>query len=283
LKVASQEGLAPGDSTEERMANLKAYGYEGVEVGGRGMLEDRSKINEIKRASERAGIPISSICSGFRGCLLDADPAEREVAMEDIKDLLYIGGDLGAVGLIFVPLFGRPRISDLSPYASAVEMEKRLLVRLLEDLVKHAERAGCLLLLEPLNRYETHLPNRLEQAIEICQKVDSPHLRIMADFFHMSIEEADIAKSLRGAKGWVRHIHLADSNRILPGQGHTDFKTAFAALQAIGYQDFMALECGVYGDREAALRKSARYLRSCMPRAAATRSPRPGRAPKKKG
>ncbi len=266
MKLACQEGLAPGDSFEERIENLKAYGYEGVEISGRYILQDRGLVAQTRRSCERVGLPVSSICSGFRGTLLDANPSERELAMEDIKDLLYMGADLGAVGLIFVPLFGPPRISDLSPYATAVELEKLLLVRLLEDLVKHAERAGTLLLLEPLNRYETHLPNRLQQAIEICEKVANPQLKIMADFFHMSIEEADIAKSLRGARGWVRHIHLADSNRALPGEGHTDFKSGFAALDAIGYKDFMALECGVYGDKEQALRKSARYLRSCMPK-----------------
>jgi len=266
VKLACQEGLAPGEAFEERIENLKAYGFEGVEINGRHLVQDRGLLNEVKRASERVGIPVSTICAGFRGCLLDANASERELAMEDIKDLLYMGGELGVVGLIFVPLFGPPRISDLSPWRSAVELEKGLLIRLLQDLVRHAERAGTLLLLEPLNRYETHLPNRVEQAVEICEKVNSPHLRIMADFFHMNIEEADIAKSLRGARGWVRHIHLADSNRVLPGRGHTDFAAGFAALGAIGFKDFMALECGVYGDKEQALRKCVRYLRSCMPK-----------------
>jgi hypothetical protein len=37
--------------------------------------------------------------------------------------LLQTAGELGMVGLIMVPIFGSPRIPDLSPYATAVQLE----------------------------------------------------------------------------------------------------------------------------------------------------------------
>ena len=55
-----------------------------------------------------------------------------------------------------VPIFGAPRISDLSPYKSTAELETELLVELLKDLGGYAEEVGNIVLLEPLNRYETH-------------------------------------------------------------------------------------------------------------------------------
>ncbi len=86
----------------------------------------------------------------------------------------------------------------------------------------------------------------------------------MADFFHMSIEERNIAASLEKAGDWVGHIHLADSNRMLPGQGHTDFKRPFAALKKIGYDKYMALECGILGNPEEELPKCVKYLKEQM-------------------
>ncbi len=260
MKLACQEGKVPGATLQEQADNLARLGYEGMELWGSGL---REKIPEVKRALG-GPVRLSTICAGYRGCPLEADKKERDMALADAKELLSLGADLGGAGLIYVPIFGGPRISDLSPLADAVSLEKDLLCKLLDDLGKHAEKVGNTLLLEPLNRYETHLLNRLEQAVEICRKVANPRVKIMADFFHMSIEEADIAASIRAAGKWIAHVHLADSNRWLPGQGHTDFASGLKALKAIGFTGYMALECRVVGEPLAELKKSADYLRQWM-------------------
>lgn len=88
------------------------------------------------------------------------------------------------------------------------------------------------------------------QAIEIVKKVNSTGIRVMADSFHMSIEEARIDETIEKGKDFIHHIHLADSNRLLPGYGHTDFKPGFTALKEIGYRKYMALECRIHGSAE---------------------------------
>lgn len=261
MKLACQEGMVPGSSLEEKLENLEKYGYEGIEFWGSNLWE---RVNEINKATEKSKVKPSTVCAGYGGCLLDPNKAERERAVEDIKRLLSVAADIGAVGLITVPIFGPPRIPDLSPYKSAVELEKELLLKLLEPLAKHAEKVGSVLLLEPLNRYETHLLRRLQDAVDICQRIGSPNVKIMADFFHMSIEEADIPKSIREAGNWIAHVHLADSTRLLPGYGHTDFKSGFAALKEVGFANYMALECGIPGDPAVELPKCAQYLRQFM-------------------
>jgi sugar phosphate isomerase/epimerase len=262
VKLACQEGLVPGRNLREKVEKLAQWGYEGIEFWGSGLA---ARVEEIKAAC--AGMPVqpSTICAGYRGCPLDPDPAQRRLAIEDAKQLLQVAGEIGAVGLIFVPIFGGPRIPDLSPLADAVTLEKRLLIEICRELGEAAAQAGSLLLLEPLNRYETHLLCRLEQAVEICREVNNPHVKIMADFFHMNIEEPVITDSLRQNGEWIAHIHLADSQRWLPGYGHTDFRAGFAALREVGYQGYMALECHVPGPAEVELPKCAQFLRAQMP------------------
>ncbi|MFA0767175.1 MAG: hypothetical protein OXFUSZZB_000503, partial [Candidatus Fervidibacter sp.] len=46
-----------------------------------------------------------------------------------------------------------------------------------------------------------------------------------------------------------------------PPHGHTDFRPCFRALKEIGYDKFMALECGVPGEPTEELRRCAQYLR----------------------
>jgi len=261
VKIASQLGLAPGKDTLQKFENLRKYGFEGVEVGGWGL---KDMLGDVQKASEKTGLPVTTICAGYGGCPLDSDPKQRQIAVREAKELLSMAADLGAVGMIFVPIFGGPRVPDLSPLYNAIELEKLLVAKIVEDLGQHAEKAGTLLLLEPLNRGETHFWQRLSDAVEIAEKVASPGVKIMADFYHMNIEEPHLDESIREAGDWIAHVHLADSHRQQPGTGHTDFKSGFKALKDIGFDQYMALECGITGDPEKALPACVEYLKSCI-------------------
>jgi sugar phosphate isomerase/epimerase len=261
MKLAVQDGLLPGRSLAEKLDNAAKYGFDGVELGG-GWLLDRAE--EVRRAFDGHPVRFSSICSGYRGCLLDPVKAEREKAVADMEKLLQLGGELGAKGLIFVPIFGGPRIADLTPYKSAVELEHEVLAELLQRLAAAAEKSKCLLLLEPLNRYETHMLNRLEQAVAVAKRVKRKGLAILADFFHMAIEEDDMPAAVRAAGKLIQHVHLADSQRLQPGTGHTDFRSAFRALNEVGFTGYMALECGLRGPAATALPACVKFLRKNM-------------------
>lgn len=262
MKFACQEGMAVGATLEEKLDNLAAAGYEGIEFWGAGLWD---RVDEIKKATANHSVKPSTICAGFRGCPLDADKKERDTASADMHRLLEVAGELGMVGLIMVPIFGSPRIPDLSPLATAVQLEKDLLYKLMDDWGKTAEKAGTYVLLEPLNRYETHLIRTLADGVDVCEKVGNPNVKIMADFFHMSIEEINTADSIRKAGSHIAHVHLADSTRQLPGYGHTDFKAGFAALKEIGFTQYMALECGnPDADKQAGLKKSADYMKALL-------------------
>ncbi len=258
MKLACQENLVPGANLEEKLAKLEEWGYRGVELQGGNL---RERVSEVKRALKGRKIKACSICAGYQGCLLDPDRAQRDLAMNDIKELLTVGGDLGVVGVIVVPVFGRPRLPDASPLFDAREFERRMFVAQLKELAPTAEKAKCAILLEPLNRYETHWINRLEQAVSIVRGIRSDYVLVMGDFFHMSIEEADIPASIKKAGKHLAHMHLADSNRVVPGMGHTDFEAGFAALKGIGFKGYMALECRVPGDADVLLPRCAQYLR----------------------
>ena len=144
------------------------------------------------------------------------------------------------------------------------EEDRRVLLDALEELGEHADASGTLVLLEPLNRYEDHMLNRVEQAVELCQTVGRPSIKVMGDLFHMNVEEDDLGETIRRAEGHLAHVHLADSNRLQPGAGHTDFAGAFAALRGIGFDGYMAMECGIRGDSRAVLPEVVKHLRSWM-------------------
>jgi sugar phosphate isomerase/epimerase len=259
MKIAAQENLVPGSTFVEKLANLHAYGYDGVELNGRQL---RPRLPEISAALADSPITASTICGGLPNAFTSPDPALRQESVAAARDLLRCAAEVGARGIIFVPRFNRTEgVPDLSPLYSVDQLQRELLVAVARPLAQEAADLGVCLILEPLNRYEARFPKDLAEGVSICEEVDSPGLRLMGDFFHMSIEEADIAASLRAARRFLVHVHLADSNRLVPGQGHTRFIEPFRALRETGFNGFGALECRVPEPREQSLRQTARFIR----------------------
>jgi sugar phosphate isomerase/epimerase len=124
----------------------------------------------------------------------------------------------------------------------------------------HAKSEGVEIWIEPLNRYEDHMVNRLEQGAALCELVDLSSVGVVADIFHMGIEETNTPAALVTIRRWLRHLHGADSTRAEPGSGQTDFTAIKSALVGIGYSGFVALECRLIGDPLEALRRAATTL-----------------------
>jgi sugar phosphate isomerase/epimerase len=256
MRLALREEMTPGETLPERLAWLERVGLEGIELTGSSLALPPAELRAIFAAS-----PIGAANVDGARTLLDPDPRQREAGRELVRHRLELAGMLGSAGVLLVPQFGRaPGLPDLSPLRTARELERELFALQLRELAPAAVAAGLPLFLEPLNRYEAHLVNRLDQGVALADEI-GPGIGVMADFFHMNIEEADIAASIRAAGRHLVYVHVADSNRLQPGRGHLAFRPGFAALKAIGYDGYLGIECRVDGPIEEALRESAIVLR----------------------
>lgn len=256
MQISIREGMIPRETLQDKLGWLLAVGLDAVELHTGTLLLPPEAIQEAFAAS-----PIS--VSAIEGIprLLNADPAERNAAKQTIRERLALAGALGAVGVLIVPQFGRvPALPDLSPLATGAQLERDLLLAQLRDLTPDAQAAGVSLFLEPLNRYEAYIVNRLEQGAAIAAEV-GPEIGVMSDFFHMNIEEADIAASIRANAAQLVYVHVADSNRLQPGRGHLDFRPGFRALKEIGYDGPLAIECRIDGPYDEAIREAAAHIR----------------------
>ncbi len=260
MKLACQEHLLPGETVLEKWQFAAGAGFDGIEL--RGMDDWNERLDELRAARERGAV-FSSVCVISDRFIGDLDADRRREATEHMKALLSGIAELGGVGAITPAAFG-VATKRLPPFEvpRTEEEDRRVLLDALEELGEHADKEGTLVLLEPLNRYEDHMLNRVEQAVDLCEAVGRDSVKVMGDLFHMNIEEDEIAESIRTADGYLAHVHLADSNRAHPGTGHTDFAAAFGALRDIGFDGYMAMECAVRGDAETVLPQVARHLRS---------------------
>ncbi len=131
----------------------------------------------------------------------------------------------------------------------------------LEDIGEHAGKLGQPFFYEPLNRYETNLLHRTPEAAAWLRTLRTKNIRILADLFHMNIEEPDLAAALREAGELVGHVHFADSNRRAIGCGHTDVAPIAAALRDIGYAGYLSAEILPLPDSATAARQTIESFR----------------------
>lgn len=217
--------------------------------------------DEIQRALDHSGIHVSSLCTQGSDDFVHPDAAERIKRIQGLAHYLQLAEELGAAGVIGLPIRKAVRLPDLSPVGDEASLISDLAVAALREALSKTANAQAKVFLEPLNRYETHYLKTLHHAAELCQKVGGSRVRIMADLFHMSIEEAHLARSAAAVSGHIGHIHLADSNRLEPGQGHTDFIEVFRVLKQEQYGGWMALECGLSGEADTVLPAAVKFLR----------------------
>ncbi|MCY4071755.1 MAG: sugar phosphate isomerase/epimerase [Chloroflexi bacterium] len=274
MKLSAHQTLLPGADLSERFQRAVECGLDGIELafGRRARVYDLHA--EIEAATAASGLPVGSICGTYEGPIIHPDPAERESRLADLIRTLEFADAIGARGVILVPIFSStfmpemsPPMPDLSPFADEDALITQLLLALLAEAIERAD-GGAAVYLEPLNRYEASYLNTVGKAADLCRAADHKRIQLMADLFHMNIEEADIPASLRAVAPHLGHVHLADSQRWLPGHGPTDFVSAFRALREIDFDGWLALECmPTPGDPLDNMRACVKYLRRCWDRA----------------
>jgi sugar phosphate isomerase/epimerase len=228
----------------DRIYRLASLGYDAVELGAELPLAEASKARNL---IDDAGLSVSSICPSFTAerDLSHPDPEVRENAVRYLGEVADLAAAVGAPVIIAAPTaFLRTR-----PVASEGE-EWGLAVDSIRAAGEHAASLGVDLTLECWNRYGTFLLNRLEQAARLWRETELSNGGVLADTYHMNIEERSLPEAIRTTGTLINHVHLSDSNRAAPGLGHVDFGSVLQALVDIGYPGYLTFEL----DPRAALR-----------------------------
>jgi sugar phosphate isomerase/epimerase len=189
--------------------------------------------------------------------LTSPDAAVRRRACDFINAIIDLAGSFGAPAILG-SMQGR--------FEGGVSREQALiwLAEALEQLGPRAHAHGVPLLYEHLNRYESNLINRVSDAVTFLKSLRTTNVKLLADLFHMNIEEASPAGAVRDGGAWIGHVHYADSNRLAMGMGHTQAGPIVEALQSIGYTGYLSAEIFPLPDPESAARQTLDSIRrSC--------------------
>jgi sugar phosphate isomerase/epimerase len=165
-----------------------------------------------------------------------------------LVEAMHAVKELGA-GVLMTPEY-RPQdpLPLFPPFSVPSEAEMMQVAQAMSTVDEAARRLQAPVFLEPLTQFEGRFWRDVATVQRLCEALANPWIGLALDFHNMNITEANIIATIVRAGKWVRHVHLADNNRRLPGQGHIDFRAGVATLDAIGYDGWYSFECAV-GER----------------------------------
>ena len=223
------------EGLETTLRRMKRLGFSSIEISGEPAQYD---VAETRRLLRKYGITCwgaVTLTLGDRN-LAAADAAHRAATVAYMQRVVRLAHDLGGTETTVVPTTVGKVVPDASP-----EQEWRWVVEGLQEVYAFAERLGVRLALEPLNRFETYFLNRCDQALALAQDV-GPNCGVCLDAFHINIEEADMFAAIRAAGSRLADFHVADNNRMAPGQGSLNWQRIVATLREAGYEGALTVE-----------------------------------------
>jgi sugar phosphate isomerase/epimerase len=242
----------------------KELGFDAIEIFPPGVEALVGK--QVRPHLEEHGLALAAIGTGAgwvkqRLHLALPDAGARGRARDFIRAIIDGAGELRAPAIIGSM---QGRHGDGVDPATALGYLRDAV----EELGEHARQYGVPLLLEPLNRYETNLLNTLEDGVRLLTSLSTRNVKLLADLFHMNIEEARIEDALEVGGAHVGHLHFVDSNRRPAGLGHLDYGPITKALSRIGYNGFASAEAFAYPNPDAAAKQTIDTYRKVFPSAA---------------
>jgi sugar phosphate isomerase/epimerase len=262
LAVAVASDAAPPEAFvvwrgfESSLPKAAAMGYHGVELA----LKTAEEIDlpRLRQMLSRDGLEVSCISTGqVFACLglyfTTTDAQQRSEVLRVFRGLIDLAAELRTMVNI-----GRAR-GFIAPGESPDDATTRF-VDVARELADYAAPKNVTLILEPVNRYEINFIHSVKQGDELMRKVDRPNMALMPDLFHMNIEDATLVGELEKYADRVAYLHLADSNRLAPGWGHTDFDAVFASLARMKYSGWTSVEILPKPDPDSAARQAAEFL-----------------------
>ena len=240
------------ENIEDSFTKAASLGFDAVELfTASATAVDVTLLHQL---SESYRIQICAVGTGagkvVQGLTLtDPDADVRAHAVKFISEMIDFGATFNAPAIIGSMQGNIPQTTERT-------IALQWLSEGISVLANRAEKKGVPLIYEPLNRYETNIFNCFADAIAWLEMLGTNNIKLLADLFHMNIEEASIPETICQYSSYIGHVHFADSNRRAMGMGHTAMNDIAKALQSISYDGYISAEVFPWPNSDAAARQT---------------------------
>ncbi|WP_282936434.1 sugar phosphate isomerase/epimerase family protein [Paenibacillus sp. RC67] len=218
------------------------YDYAELTVGSLAQLTD-GEFERLLHKLRSAGISIPVFNSFIPPTLKLTGPDVQQLAVEQyvkhaMKRIHDVGGEL--------IIFGSGAARTI-PEGFAIEQGLDQIKEFLIMCDRYAAQYELSVAIEPLNSKESNVINKVEEALDIAQGLNLGHIQVLADAYHMHLEQEspEIVKRAIDNR-LLAHVHYAEFDRSFPVrdvEGGVDLTHLFSLLRDSRYEGRVSAEC----------------------------------------
>ena len=249
------------------IGKIAEYGFDYMESQLFALMEmDKAAFDETVRMVKDAPIPCPIYNMYFKPgpfvpgptCMKIVGPDVDRTALADYSNR---AADRAAALDATQVIIGNGKSRDI-PEGWTKEQAQEDFMKSLTVMGDAMGSRGITLMIEPVRFEETTNINRVDDCAQLVRTLDHPHVRMLADFWHMRMigeEMSDIEK----AGDLLCHAHIArkDGRAFPMVKGEDIYEEFFAALAKIGYRGALSIE-GDSKDPDHDAPKAAAFLRA---------------------
>lgn len=233
------------DDVTPYFGRLAQNGFDGVELSLYGA--DPGRLQEITGKLRELGLALS-FGAGLSPDtdISSSDPENRQNGIVYLNRCLEDAARFGAEhlsGVLYAPWF-----SFCSPREREARRERSAAV--LRQIGARAASLGVAINLEVLNRFECDFMNTLAEGENFLNRLGCPSIRLLADTFHINIEENNIPEAVDQHYSSIGCLHVCENHRGVPGTGHIPWRQLLWVLHRRGYTGWLTMESFVQAGTE---------------------------------
>lgn len=232
---------------------LKHTGFDYVETGLSSLYSaSQNEIEDFVSALKENNIKCEAVNVLFPGGIaLTGENPEFAKAGDYVSEVFEKTKSVGFKRVVFGS-GGARKYPDGFSKEKAIEQ----VIKVISDyLLPAAEKYDFVLSIEELNKGETNIINTLEEAEYIAVQVNNPRIKILADLYHIGLENTDLSVLAElTKKNLIAHCHIANpyNKRCYPffsdsAESLKLYKEFFGSLKSGGYDERISLEGGLGG------------------------------------
>jgi len=233
-------------SLDDLFATAAEIGYAAIEFWARG-----NNYEEVIETARRHGLAVASM-SGHESLPDGLNKRSNHERIEaELCESIDIAARYGIPGLICFSGNRQPYQTELEAIDACAEGLRRI--------APYAEEKGVNLNMELLNSKVNHPGYQCDHTtwgVAVCERVNSPRVKLLYDIYHMQIMEGDIIRTIRQNIKWIGHFHTAGN----PGRHDMDdtqelnYAGICRAIAETGYDLYVGHEFMPKGDLIQAMR-----------------------------
>jgi hydroxypyruvate isomerase len=245
LKYAPHFGMFENTAGEDLLDQLQFIADSGFRAFEDNGMKGREISMQEKIASKMVnlnlemGVFVAHEIYWTEPNLTSGDKELLEKFLKEVRESVDVARRVNARWMTVVPGFVDLR-KDMGYQTSNV-------INALKRASEILEPHNLVMVLEPLN-FRDHpglFLNKMSQAYQICQAVNSPACKILDDLYHQQVHEGNLIPNIDLAWQEIGYFQMGDNpGRNEPTSGEINYKNVFKHIFDKGYTGILGMEHG---------------------------------------